>query len=319
MRVGRRSRPTRFMSLPTIAAVERDDELRARCFLALDALRAEFGDDIPYRGGLDRGFVHEGRRVPFLTYQKGIHRAAAQRGPAALSITTSYESPYDDQVVPNGLLYAYRAGSADHVDNRSLRAAFELGVPLVYFVGVRPGWYAPLYPVWIEDDLPEERCVRVVIGDLDRAGPTPILVRPHDELERRYLLRTTRMRLHQARFRGLVLRAYRDQCTICRLKEVRLLDATHILPDARPEGVASVTNGLSLCTIHHRAYDQGLLAVAPDYRVHVGRRLLEDDDGPMLALLQRFHKHPIALPPSRRAWPDRERLALRYEQFLSRA
>jgi hypothetical protein len=77
----------------------------------LSILAAEFGEDIPYAGGLDRGFPFRGRRVPFLNYQKGIYRAAVQRGPAALSIQTSWKSPYDDDVVEDGFLYAYRAGT----------------------------------------------------------------------------------------------------------------------------------------------------------------------------------------------------------------
>ncbi len=57
-------------------------------------------------GELDQGFAFRGRRVPFLTYQKGVYRAAAQRGPAALTVNTSCTSPYDDQETPDGFLYA---------------------------------------------------------------------------------------------------------------------------------------------------------------------------------------------------------------------
>ena len=60
-------------------------------------------------------------------------------------------------------------------------------------------------------------------------------------------------------------------------------------PDVAADATASVTNGLSLCTIHHRAYDQDLVGIDADYKVHVARRLLEDDDGPMLELLKTFH------------------------------
>ena len=89
------------------------------------------------------GFPFRGARVPFLSTQKGIFRAAAQRGPAALAIQTSAKSPYDDGEVETGFRYAYRAGSIDQPDNRALRAAHELRVPLVYFVATRPGWYRP--------------------------------------------------------------------------------------------------------------------------------------------------------------------------------
>jgi putative restriction endonuclease len=53
--------------------------------------------------------------------------------------------------------------------------------------------------------------------------------------------------------------------------------------------------------------------------VHVSRRLLEDEDGPMLELLKTSHQQTIELP-SRRAWrPDPERLALRFERFSAAA
>ena len=77
-----------------------------------------------------------------------------------------------------------------------------------------------------------------------------------------------------------------------------------------------VSNGLSLCTIHHRAFDRDLVGVSPDYTVSVSRHLLDDEDGPMLELLKGFHDQPIVLP-QRRAWrPDPERLSLRFERFL---
>jgi putative restriction endonuclease len=80
-----------------------------------------------------------------------------------------------------------------------------------------------------------------------------------------------------------------------------------------------VSNGLALCSIHHRAYDHDLIAISPDYEVRVSTRLLQDDDGPMLDLLKTFDRRPI-LVPRRTAWkPDRERLATRFERFLAAA
>jgi putative restriction endonuclease len=296
----------------------RDDDVRTSCRAALEVLVAQFGDDIPYAGGLDRGFAYRGRRVPFLNYQKGIYRAAAQRGPAALSILTSSKSPYDDRVTPDGLVYAYRAGPVDQPDNRALRAAFELQVPLVYFLGTRPGRYRPFFPSFVAADDPAARAVVVSFGKM--VGPLddqePVLL--EDPIERRYVVREVRTRMHQARFRGRVLPAYRDQCAVCRLKEVRLLDAAHILGDSEELGEAVVANGLSLCSIHHRAFDHDLVGVSPDYEVRVSARLLEDEDGPMLDLLKGFHGQAIHVPRSARLRPDRERLAERYERFAAR-
>jgi putative restriction endonuclease len=123
--------------------------------------------------------------------------------------------------------------------------------------------------------------------------------------------------MHQSRFRGLVLPAYSDRCAVCRLKEVRLLDAAHIVGDLEERGDAVVPNGLSLCSIHHRAFDEDLVGVSPDYEVRVSGRLLEDDDGPMLELLKGFHLTSLHVPPHAKLRPDRERLAERYDRFLA--
>lgn len=294
-----------------------DEHLRSACFASLDVLCAQYGEDIPYKGGLDRGFPHLGTRIPFLSPQKGIFRARAQSGPAALSINTSSKSPYDDEAVPDGFFYAYRAGDIDQPDNRALRAARFSRDPLVYFVATRPGWYKPIYPIYVTEDDPSARRVLVTPGRMIGAleEPEPVLV--EDPLERKYAVRDTRVRLHQARFRGRVLVAYSSLCAICRLKELRLLDAAHIVGDLEATGDPVIANGLSLCSIHHRAFDQDLVGVSPDYRVHVSQRLLDDEDGPMLELLKGFHHTPIVVP-SRNAWrPDRERLAARFERFAA--
>ena len=314
----RRSRsigPPKFGCTTVYDPAVLDESLRSSCFASLDVLCAQYGEDIPYRDGLARGFPFRGRRVPFLSPYNGIHRASAQQGPAALSINTSAKSPYDDMEVPDGFLYAYRKGAIDQPDNRALRAAHTLSVPLVYFVATRSGWYKPLYPSYVVADDPVARNVLVapgrMVGPLDERDPVPL----EDPLERQYGVREARVRLHQARFRGRVLVAYSSTCTICRLREGRLLDAAHIVGDLEQKGEPLVSNGLSLCSIHHRAFDQDLVGIAPDYRVHVSRRLLEDDDGPMLDVLKTAHERTIELP-SRRAWrPDPERLALRFARF----
>jgi putative restriction endonuclease len=294
-----------------------DEHLRSACFASLDVLCAQYGEDVPYKGGLDAGFPYAGHRVPFLSPQKGIFRAAVQKDPSALSINTSAKSPYDDEAVPDGFFYAYRAGSPDQPDNRALRTARMSQAPLVYFVATRPGWYKPIYPVYVVEDDPVTRRVLVspgrMVGPLDEQEPVPV----EDPLERKYAVSETRVRLHQARFRGRVLVAYSSLCAICRLRESRLLDAAHIAGDLEENGEPIIPNGLSLCSIHHRAFDQNLVGVSPEYEVYVAKRLLEDDDGPMLELLKAFHGERLIVPSNRTLQPDRQRLAIRFDRFAA--
>jgi putative restriction endonuclease len=252
--------------------------------------------------------------VPYFNLQKGIHRAAAQRGRAALTVVTSYDNPYGDEDSDAGLVYAYRAGSVDLADNRALRAAHDLQVPIVYLRATRPGWYRAEYPVFVTEDDPLARRVRLTRGTLGILGESNL---PGEEIERRYLNRETLVRLHQGAFRAAVLTAYRDRCTICTLREVRLLDASHIVADRDPAGVAAVRNGLALCSIHHRAYDQDLIGVAPDHRVHVAARLRDEEDGPMLDLLKRAHGGLIQVPRSPGQRPDPALLRERFDRFAA--
>src|SRR5688500_15757234 len=139
--------------------------------------------------------------------------------------------------------------------NRALRQARTLGVPVVYFIATRPGAYEAIFPCFIARDDPAGRAVLVQKGKMrgDFDEPEPIVI--DDPLERRYVNRDVRVRVHQRRFRWRVLPAYRNQCAICRLKEVTLLDAAHIVGDLEASGEPTVDNGLSLCSIHHRAFD----------------------------------------------------------------
>ncbi len=298
----------------------RDDDVRSACFAALDVLQAKWGADVPYEA-LREGFNFRGRKVPFLSRGFGIYRSRdAQRGPAALSVNSSFKQDrYLDEQTPDGVLYRYQGDDPDNYFNRWLRSAHLLEVPIVYFVGSRPNHYQPIYPTYIERDEPEHLRVLLTFGKMrgsyDEREPTQI----PDEIERRYVVREVKQRIHQAQFRGAVLPAYRDRCAICRLREVRLLDAAHIVGDAEEAGEPVVSNGLSLCSIHHRAFDQDLVGVAPDLHVHVSPRLLDDDDGPMLDLLKTFHGSVIELP-TRRPWrPDPARLETRFERLLSTA
>ena len=296
----------------------RDDDVRSACFAALDVLQAKWGTDVPYEA-LRQGFNFRGQRVPFLSRGFGIYRSReAQQGPAALSVNSSYKQDrYRDEQTPDGVLYRYQGNDPDNYFNRWLRSAHLLDVPIVYFVGSRPNHYQPIYPTYVDQDDPENLRVLLTFGRMrgpyDEREPVHI----PDEIERRYVVREVKQRIHQAQFRGAVLPAYADRCAICRLREVRLLDAAHIVGDAEESGEPVVSNGLSLCSIHHRAFDQDLVGVAPNLRVHVSRRLLDDDDGPMLDVLKGFHGSTIEAPAKRLWQPDPDRLEVRFARFQS--
>jgi putative restriction endonuclease len=190
--------------------------------------------------------------------------------------------------------------------------ALQLKAPLIWFVGVAPGLYEPIYPVYIVGEEARDHQFALAVDEGQRFV-TPGM--PMDEPTRRYVERVTKARLHQRVFRVQVLLAYADSCTVCRLRHPELLDAAHIIGDAE-EGEPVVPNGLSMCKIHHAAFDRNFLGISPDHRVAINRDLLEEIDGPMLRHgLQEMHGATIHLPRRSIERPDRDRLAERFDRF----
>ncbi|MDO3013190.1 hypothetical protein P5V34_04215 [Mycobacteroides abscessus subsp. abscessus] len=112
--------------------------------------------------------------------------------------------------------------------------------------------------------------------------------------------------------------AYQQQCTVCTLRHGKLLDAAHIIGDHKPNGLPLVQNGLSLCKLHHAAYDTNLLGISPDYAVHINRELMDEVDGPMLRHgLQEMDGRTLALPKRVTDRPSKDRLAERFDEFCA--
>ncbi|MEX2193908.1 MAG: HNH endonuclease [Thermoleophilaceae bacterium] len=297
-----------------MAAVDPDHALRVAAQEQVRRLQQLYDDVVP-RAALLEGFRFGGERISFGSFQKGIHRARQQRGPAALTLVTSPNSPYDDVVdeEAGAIVYAYREGALTQADNRALDAAFELQAPLIYFKGIDRGQYAVVQPVFVTDRDRETRVVLLEPGlpvaDLTTEG----LVSPRPV--RLVALREVKVRLAQHQFRRDVMHAYRQRCAVCALKRIELIQAAHILEFAS-EGTNEVTNGVALCAIHHLAYDRNLLGIDPTGVVHIARALRDEKDGPMLREgIQSFHGMGIKLPTTPTQRPDPERLAQRFERF----
>jgi putative restriction endonuclease len=298
-----------------VVPVDPDLPLRQAAVARARELTQVYDDLVPLTR-LREGFEFAGASVSFGSFQRGIHRAQIQRGPAALTLTTSFKDPYADTFDSSSALftYAYRAGAIDQPDNRALRAAYELQTPLVYFRALAPSQYLVVAPMFVTADDPGARAVVLEPGlPIQDMQPGGLVSGPE---MRAYTTRETRIRLHQQRFRLEVMRAYRNRCAICALRERSLVQAAHIVPDVEPEGIAAVVNGLALCAIHHLAFDRNVLGIDPDGVVHIARRLLDETDGPMLRTgLQGFHGQAIALPRRPEDRPDPVRLEVRFERF----
>ena len=82
---------------------------------------------------------------------------------------------------------------------------------------------------------------------------------PEVEIPRGYGTAKKKIRLHQQRFRDLLLRHYPAECSYCQIRVIELLEAAHLVPDSEG-GAASIANGRILCANHHLALDRGILS-----------------------------------------------------------
>jgi len=272
---------------------------------------------------LKPGFIFEGERIPLINPQRGIFKPQQMR--FLLSIRTVFPRPggrvwYDDQrevhrqifQADETVEYAFMGQDPDAADNRWLREAYEHRIPIIYFLGIAPGRYQAFLPAFISGWDGRALKAKVAFGLPDQ--DTPAL--PDTPLERRYALRAVKQRLHQASFREAVIAAYNGRCALSGLPEPLLLDAAHIIADRNEQlGQPMVPNGIPLSKIHHAAFDAHLIGIDPDYQLHVSERLLGLHDGPMLETLKRLDGGTIKLPDRIKDYPDRDRLALRFERF----
>lgn len=121
---------------------------------------------------------------------------------------------------------------------------------------------------WEELAIDSERSLRKLCrcefedGQLeDLAGPT----------EQQRLVKT---RLVQRFFRDSVLSSYNYICAFCRLDLPELINASHIIPWSEDQyRRADPCNGLSLCALHDRAFDRGLVTLDEKFRVVLSDRL----------------------------------------------
>ncbi|NYG59418.1 putative restriction endonuclease [Nocardioides daedukensis] len=261
-----------------------------------------------------------GETFRLMPTQQGIWKPGQLR--AALAIRTVYRPegsnrPYDDAVGLDGFYrYKMRGDDPNHYQNRALHQAMAERLPLIWWLGVQGGGYSALYPIYL---VAEERSDLQFVVDID-AVPQPDITWPSVDLELdpAYRQQLTKLRLHQRPFRAAVLRAYRTACAVCSFRHSELLDAAHIHEDGAG-GRPVVTNGLTLCKMHHAAYDRKILGITPSYEVRINADVLQEVDGPMLRHgIQEFHGQQLMVLPERRTErPDPLLLEERFQAFLN--
>jgi HNH endonuclease len=124
---------------------------------------------------------------------------------------------------------------------------------------------------------------------------------PKEGFEREQLIR---VRVNQRFFRSTILTSYESRCCITGLAIPSLLTASHIAPWAKnPNNRMNPRNGLCLNLLHHKAFDEGLITITPEFRVRVSSSFATSKNGDANStFFERYNNQLAQLP--RRFLPD---------------
>ena len=271
-------------------------------------------------------FEYQGKHHRLIGPYTGIWKVKSLSD-AAIAFSTAYvpdgrKRPYEDGEGADGLQrYKWRGTDPNQSDNRALRRAMERHLPLMWMVGIGyvPGTTQQLFdvqfPVFLIGEEPEQHQFVLALEEGQKilpAGEPPEV----QEIVKRYNERIVKTRYHQPLFRARVIHAYEERCAVCRLPFTELLEAAHIRPDSQG-GSAKISNGMSLCKIHHGAYDADIIGISPDYKIHVRESVLATFDGPTLqhSIKEMDGEELRQIPSLATSRPDKELLAERFEKF----
>lgn len=134
-------------------------------------------------------------------------------------------------------------------------------------------------------------------------------------------IQEVKVRINQKFFHETIMSSYNNTCCITGLNNPDLLHACHISDWKNDKkNRTNPQNGLCMNVLFHKAYDENLLGISPDYKIHVSEDILglkkENVDQDFISLIMGYHGREIKLP--RRFLPDQELLAKHYEKYQDR-
>ena len=137
---------------------------------------------------------------------------------------------------------------------------------------------------------------------------------PKSEERRQEVVR----RIHQDFFRRTVLSSYNSQCCITGLNNKALLEASHIVGWSKDEANrTNPQNGLCLNVLFHKAYDENLIGISPDYEIFISENFfgmkLKEVDSHTKEYVMGYNNRKLIMP--KRFLPDRDLLAIHFDIF----
>ena len=172
--------------------------------------------------------------------------------------------------------------------------------------------YLPDFKQIIEEILSETEQISAYREELlRRVEHTFSTQKPIESVETEEPIRT-------AGFRQAIMGIYNYTCAVCQLYILTMdgesvTEAAHIIPFGI-SGNDDVRNGISLCQLHHWAFDKGLISLSNTYEVIVSE--LMSERGPTEWLLTTLRGKVILLPEHDALYPAQEALAWHREEVF---
>ena len=131
-------------------------------------------------------------------------------------------------------------------------------------------------------------------------------------------LQEVKRRINQDFFRQTVLSSYNQKCCITGINNSALLQASHIVDWSIDEqNRTNPENGLCLNALFHKAYDENLLGITPDYDIIISEEFLgnklREVESSTKDYIWGFNNKKLIMPS--RFCPDKELLAQHFEKF----
>ena len=127
-------------------------------------------------------------------------------------------------------------------------------------------------------------------------------------------------RINQSFFRDTVLSSYDYRCCITGINNDKLLQACHIVSwSMDEENRTNPQNGLCLNVLFHKAYDENLIGISPDYEIFVSDEFfgakLNSVDSSIKNYIKSINHRKLIMP--KRFLPDRDLLAEHFSIYTS--
>lgn len=143
--------------------------------------------------------------------------------------------------------------------------------------------------------------------------------------QKRTVITTREISIRSRGFRQAVIQAYDYSCALCGLKlnspdgKIWEAQAAHIVPHS-VNGKDDILNGISLCRLHHWAFDTGWFSIENDYSVILSKRwdMLPQNFGRMRNLPVFNESSKIILPSDSNAYPHASALEWHRENIFTR-